>query len=215
MRPRWRLRRHSSTRSGAPLDVLGVPSLSAVAGEADAPLDAAPVPGSVPKPAPDHAEEIPGAVELVVVLLLLQAGFGLLSAIGMLVLALFTGGLLAYWWALPLAVGSPVLLLWCARGLRRRRRRARTWVLWYEGLVVLNAAVRLVFDREVALGLVVSVATIGVPLVVCGVLLSPAVRPVYARSPNGRRRWFGVVGRRRARGSGGRRSNVRGAGVTP
>jgi len=152
--------------------------------------------GSNSPPVSESADAILGSVELVVVLLLLQVGFGLLSAIGMLVLALFTGGLLAYWWALPLAAGLPVLLLWCVRGLRRGRRRARTWVLWYEGLVLLNAAVRLVFDREVALGLVVSVTTIGVPLVVCGLMLSPAVRPIYARAPKAQRR-FGIVRRRR------------------
>jgi O-antigen/teichoic acid export membrane protein len=121
-----------------------------------------------------------GALDVAAVLLVLQAGLGLVSAAGVLFLTIASGGAPLYAAALLVALVGPGLALLLARGMTRCRRWARNGVIAYEALILIGAGVRFFFDRDVALGLVVTLTSVVLPLAVCGLVLSPGARRAIA-----------------------------------
>ena len=129
----------------------------------------------VPTESPDT-----GTLDLAAVLLVMQAGFGLVSAVGLVVLTFFVGASPLVGPALLVAIGGPLMAILCARGLSRLRRWARNGALVYEALILLGAAFRFVIDRGVALSLVVTLTSVVIPLAVSVLVLSPSARRANA-----------------------------------
>jgi len=160
-------------------------------------MEARPARVETPAASPDM-----GILDLAAALLGLQAALGLVSAVGVAFLLALTGGSPLYVVTLGIALFGPVLALRLAIGLTRPRRWARRGAVAFEALVLLNAAARAFFDRELALGLVVTLSSVVVPLVVCGLALHPVARRATAPGParrkrrQGRRRFLLVGGRR-------------------
>jgi O-antigen/teichoic acid export membrane protein len=134
----------------------------------------------LPAAIPHESARDNGALDVAAVLLVLQAGLGLVSAAGVLFLTIASGGAPLYVAALLVALVGPGLALLLARGLTRCRRWARNGAIAYEALILIGAAVRFFFDREVALGLVVTLTSVVLPLAICGLVLSPGARRAVA-----------------------------------
>jgi hypothetical protein len=132
-----------------------------------------------PRPAAGSAADF-GVLDLAATLLIVQAGLGLVAAVGVGFLTVATGGAPLYLLAAAVALGGPLLAIVVARGLTRGRRWARNGALTYEALVLIGAVARLFFLRELAFGLVVTLTGIVLPLTVGGLVLSSAARRVIA-----------------------------------
>lgn len=140
-------------------------------------VDPVPPPSAGVISSPDLSAGIDlGLLDVAAVLLVLQAGLGLVSAAGVVFLAVLSGGAPLYLLASLVSLVVPVLAIVLARGLTRGRRWARNGSVAYEVLVLLNAAVRFVFLHEVAFGLLGSITGLVLPLVVCVLVLSPNAR---------------------------------------
>ncbi|MGH2531494.1 MAG: hypothetical protein ACRDJW_04215 [Thermomicrobiales bacterium] len=116
------------------------------------------------------------ALDLAAVLLVVQAGLGLVAAAGVIFLTVLAAGAPLFVLASLAALAGPLLALMLARGLTRCRRWARNGAIVYEALILISAGVRLYFDREVALGLMVTLSSIVLPLAVCTLILNRAAR---------------------------------------
>jgi hypothetical protein len=117
-----------------------------------------------------------GTLDLAATLLVFQAALGLVSAAGVIFLGVLSGGHPLYVLASIAALMGPGLAILFARGLTRARRWARNWTIAYEALILAGVAVRVFFVRELAFGLVISITSIVLPLVVTALVLSPTAR---------------------------------------
>lgn len=121
------------------------------------------------------------SIDLTAILLILQAGIGLVSWIGTIVLSVFMGNPILF--AAPIAIGTigvglPLIL---ARGILRLRRKARTAVIVYETVIVLAFIARLFIGREYAIGLVPLLTSTVVPLTVLTIVLNRSCRQAFAK----------------------------------
>ncbi len=121
-----------------------------------------------------------GTLDLAAVLLVMQAAFGLVSAVGLMVIAFAIGASPFTGMALVVAVGVPMLAIVTARGITRRRRWARNVAVVYELIVLLGAIFRLIIDGSVALSLVVTLTSMVIPASVVLLVLSPSARRAVA-----------------------------------
>jgi hypothetical protein len=121
-----------------------------------------------------------GTLDLAATLLVMQAAFGLVSAVGLVVLSFFVGASPLTGLALLVAVGVPLLAIIAARAITRQRRWARNVVIVYELVVLLGAVFRLIIDGSVALSLVVTMTSMLVPASVMVLVLSPSARRAVA-----------------------------------
>lgn len=128
------------------------------------------------------------SIDVVAMLLLLQAGISLVSLIGTIVFGFFFGNPLIL--AGPIAVGAlgvlmPLLL---TRGILRVRRKARTIVIVYQAVIMLAYVARLVIGQEYALGLIPLLTGIAVPMTILGIVLNRSCRRAFAKHPKKRRK---------------------------
>jgi len=121
-----------------------------------------------------------GTLDTAAALLVVQAGFGLVSTAGLVVLLVMAGGAPIYLAATAVALLGPILAVTLAVGLTRARRWARRGAVAYEAIVLLHHAVRLFFDREVALGLVVTLSSVVLPLAIGALVLGREARRATA-----------------------------------
>lgn len=121
------------------------------------------------------------SIDVTAMLLLIQAGIGLISWIGTIVLGIFMGAPVLF--AVPVAVGSigVVLPLLFARGILRLRRKARTGVIVYQTVILLALIVRLIIGGEYAVGLLPLLTSGVLPLTILGIMLSRSCRRAFAK----------------------------------
>ena len=120
-------------------------------------------------------------VEIGFVLLLLQSGFGFISALGLLAYASISGGAMRSILSLSIAFGAPAVLLVLAAGVEHGRRWAGVATLLFEAVVLLGALLRILTGQGHTLTLVDLITTVAIPLTVGGLIL-------VARRHAGRRR---------------------------
>jgi hypothetical protein len=128
----------------------------------------------------------PGVVEIVRVLLLMQAGFALLSTVGALAVGLFTGTLAPLQPTLAVSAGAAVAALILSARLGRRSWRARRLVMVGECLVLAGALVDLTLSLAIVhepLGLVPVLTRIVVPVAVLVLLRRQRARTPATSSP--------------------------------
>lgn len=119
-------------------------------------------------------------LDVAFVLLVLQAAFGFVAALGMFVLAAATHSLALAGGGLLVAVGVPGALLLCAFGVARLHRWAWFCVLGFEAIELLGALFRLLLRAYSATSLVGLLTNLVVPALVAGLLLTPSARRALA-----------------------------------
>lgn len=119
-----------------------------------------------------------GWLEVAAVLLVVQAGIGLLSTLVQMIMAVI--GIAQSPISLLISLGIPALTLASARALLRRRRWARRFALGLESVLILGAGARFVIGRELAFGLMPLVSLVILPLAVGVVLMRPETRRAMA-----------------------------------
>jgi hypothetical protein len=124
-------------------------------------------------------------IDVAFVLLVLQAAFGFVAALGMFVLAAATHSLGLFGGALLFAVAVPSALLLCAFGVARLHRWAWYCVLGFEAIELLGALFRLLLRAYSTTSLVGLLANLVVPALIAGLLLTPSARRAIGRRTTG------------------------------
>lgn len=119
-----------------------------------------------------------GTTDIAFVLLVLQGGIGLVSALGLLVFLHFLGGGVI---ALLPAFGVPLVLFGLAAGVSGYHRWARVAAIVFEGLVLLGAVWRLFIGGELAINIVMLLSTVAIPFAVSALLLTRGAREASGR----------------------------------
>ena len=140
------------------------------------PVSAQPALTDNARSSPDAVAAASETLDVAAVLLVLQAGFGLVAAVGLGLLTVIAGGAPLYLVALAVGLAGPLLALTLAAKLVRRRRWARRVTVVYEAFILLNAGVRFFFDREVALGLMVTLTSVVLPVLIWTLVVTPSAR---------------------------------------
>lgn len=118
----------------------------------------------------------PGSLEVVRVLVLLQAGFALLSVVEVVAIGVFTGTLAVLGPAIALNAGIAGLALLLVAGLGRRSYLARRLVMTGEAFVVVTALV------DLALAIIMAGRPLGVVTILTRVILPVGVIVVLRRT---------------------------------
>lgn len=119
-------------------------------------------------------------LQIASVLLILQGGFGLVSALGLVAFAGITRSLGQAGGPALFAFVVPICALVCAAGVAACRRWAQIGAMIFESLIVLGAAVRLLISAGATAALVPLVTTIVLPAAVTALLLSRSARQAIA-----------------------------------
>jgi hypothetical protein len=106
-------------------------------------------------------------------LLVLQAGLGLVAALGLLGFARLNNAVGAMLVPEALAIGGPLLLLLLAVGVARAWRLATPLVLAYEAVTLLGTAVSLLASQGAALSLTVGLTGLALPIATAVLTLRP------------------------------------------
>jgi hypothetical protein len=99
-------------------------------------------------------------------LLVVQAGLGLLAALGLLVFARLSNAVGALAGPEALAFGGPLILLICALGVAKNWRPARIAVYAWESLTLVGTAISILASAGSSLSLTVALTGIGLPLAI-------------------------------------------------
>ena len=122
-------------------------------------------------------------LDIAFVLLVLQAAFGFVAALGTFVLAATTHSLGLFGGALLFAVAVPSALLLCAFGVARLHRSAWFCVLGFEAIELLGALFRLLLRAYSVTSLVGLLANLVLPALVVVLLATPSARRAIAGRP--------------------------------
>lgn len=119
-------------------------------------------------------------VDLAFVLLVLQAAFGFVAALGMFVVAALSRSLALVGGGLLVAVAVPSAVLLLGFGVARLHRWAWFGVLGFEAIDLLGGLFRLAVHAYSATTLVGLLTNLVVPALVAGLLLTPSARRALA-----------------------------------
>jgi hypothetical protein len=130
-------------------------------------------------PSPTISGDVSRAA-IAAVLLTMQTGFGLLSALGLLVFARITGSIGTVVGAALLALLFPLLALVLAGGVALHHPWARRGALAFEAVTLFLALLRFILSRGETLALVPFLTTFALPVTVAALLLAPSSRQAIA-----------------------------------